>query len=171
MGVGIVNRVLVAGTTLHFWSQEREIVVILSREFPGEVVHRPHPRRGGSWQWSAMMELKNQLTQARCVVAAFSTVVIEAALLGCPTILVGFGNGEQGQALNHWSYEHMAGIASWPLIRIAKSESQLVALVRERLTSQLNEHDRAELRRLALRVAYCAPGIQERIAEAIEAAR
>lgn len=165
-----MNRILVVGTTLHFWSQEKQITDKLKSEFPDEVVYRPHPRRGGSWQWSAVLELKRQLQDAEMVVAAFSTVVIEAGLMGVRTILVGFGNGEQGRALDHWRYEHMASVARWPTTHIARSESELLQLVAYALANPLICDARRALRAHALAIANCAPGIQERIAQAVEAA-
>ena len=166
-----MNRVLVAGTSLHFWFEERDIVALLSRRFPDEVVHRLHPRRGGSWEWPAMLKLKNQIAQAWCVVAAFSTVTIEAALMGRPAILVGFGNGPQGRVLDHWAYEHMATVASWPTSKVAHDEDELVRMVANALARPLTEEERDDLRARALLIADCRPGLHERIARAIEAAR
>jgi hypothetical protein len=167
------NSVLVAGTSLHYWADEDQMVAQLRAMLPGvEIVHRPHPKKAG---WDAnVWAVRRALEPAACVVAAFSTVVIEGALLGRPSVLIAFGQGPAGRMLDHERYAHMAEVAHWPSIRIARRLSGLAALIGCALgdsASWCAAHQDERLRKMALDIANCAPGIQERIALAIEAAR
>ena len=171
---GIVQRgetVLVAGTSLHYWRDEDEMVATLRRRFVGlEIAHRLHPRRSGSWDWN-IWAVRRALEPAACVVAAFSTVIVEAALLGRTSLLVGFGgNTEHGHALEHAKYAHMAEIADWRDIILCRDMDDLVHQIKG-VVYYLTKIDPERLRDDAMQIAYCVPGLQERIALAIEAAR
>ena len=91
----VESEVLVAGTSVSYWADELQLVDFLRLRVNG-LHYRPHPRRGGSWSWSAMKDLRLHLDAAICVVAAFSTIAIEAALMGKPSLLVGFGKSAHG---------------------------------------------------------------------------
>ena len=162
------STVLVAGTSVHFWEDELEIVNFLRHRVNG-VIHRPHPRRGGNWTWAAMEELRSQLDAAICVVAAFSTVVIEAALMGKPAFLVGFGPSAHGPAMAnyHAQLEHMAEVASWPGVHLCRSKEGLLAGLKGILNKGIRP-DAPELRRRAQEVARSDGHAQERILEALE---
>ena len=169
----VESTVLVAGTSVNYWENELEIVTFLRQmRWPQRVngiVHRPHPRRGGGWTWAAMEELRHQLDLAICVVAAFSTVVIEAALMGKPSFLVGFGPSAHGPAMAdyHFQLEHMAEVASWPGVHLCRSKEELVTGLEGILNNGIRP-DAAELRRRALEVARSDGHAQERILEALE---
>ena len=161
--------VLVAGTSLNYWEDEAGVVERLRRAFPGvEIAHRPHPRRVGSWDRD-VWAVRRALEPAACIVAAFSTVVIEGALLGRPAILVGFSQGPQGRVLEHANYTHMAEVAEWVGLTVLTEHDLHEVLLHILVTHDPDSPDR--LRAAAMHIAHCAPGIQERIAEAIEAAR
>lgn len=160
--------ILVAGTSLHYWPDEDRIVAKLRRI--ADVTHRLHPRRRGGWD-PDVWAVRRDLEAARFVIAAFSTVVIEAALLGRPAILVAFGTGEQGAVLEHEKYDHMREVAAWPSSFVARSELEMLARVWALSCNPVPEAAQRPIRRTALAIAHCAPGIHERIAQAIEAAR
>ena len=162
------KELLVAGTSLHYWRDEDEIVARLPRV--AEVRHRPHPRRRGGWD-PDIWAVRRDLEPAAFVVAAFSTVIIEAALLGRPSVLIGFGLGDQGAVLDHAKYDHMREVAEWPSSFVARSELDLLGRVWALLRNPLPEAAQRAIRAKALEIAHCAPGIQERVALAIEAAR
>ena len=163
--------VLVAGTSLHYWPDEERIIAGLRQALaPVEVAYRPHPRRRGAWD-PDVWAVRRDLEPAAAIVAAFSTVVIEGALLGRPSLLVGFGVGPHGHALEHRHYDHMAHVASWPHVLVVESRNALYDGLREWLAAPLIEEQQHELRERALEVANCRPGLHERIALAIEAAR
>ena len=164
----VESTVLVAGTSVNYWEDELEIVTFLRQRVNG-IVHRPHPRRGGGWTWPAMEELRGQLDAAVCVVAAFSTVVIEAALMGKPSFLVGFGPSAHGPAMAdyHYQLEHMAEVVSWPGVHLCRSKEELLTGLEGILNKGIRP-DAAELRRRALEVARSDGHVQERILEALE---
>ena len=132
------------------------------------IVHRPHPRRGGGWTWAAMKELRHQLDCAVCVVAAFSTVVVEAALMGIPSLLVGFAKSTHGPAMAdyHFHLEHMAEIAKWPGVHLCHSREELAHECRAYLHGKCA--DVTALRTAAQEVARSDGHAQERILEALE---
>ena len=159
--------ILVAGTSVHYWQDELAMVAFLRSRLNG-VVHRPHPRRGGGWTWAAMEELRHQLDCAVCVVAAFSTVVIEAALMGLPSLLVGFAQSTHGPAMAgyHFHLEHMAEIARWSGVHLCRDPEELVHECRAYLHGKCA--DEAALRIAALEVARSDGHAQERILEALD---
>ena len=116
-----------------------------------------------------MEELRRQLDAAICVVAAFSTVVIEAALMGKPAFLVGFGPSAHGPAMAdyHFQLEHMAEVASWPGVHLCRSKEELLTGLEGILNKGIRP-DAAELRRRAQEVARSDGHAQERILEALE---
>ena len=161
--------VLVAGTTVNYWADELSMVNMLTSHFDN-IVHRPHPRRGGKWSWAAMLELRRQLDASVCVVAAFSTVVIEIALMGKPSVLVGFGQSAHGPAMAeyHMQLEHMAEVISWPGVVFCKTEQELVSSIRAVLNGAFAGKTDA-LRQCALEVVRSDGHAQDRILEALEA--
>ena len=103
------HSVLVAGTSLHYWRDEDHMVADLGQALPGvEIRHRLHPRRRGGFD-SDVWSVRRDLEPAACVVAAFSTIIIEAALLGRPSMLIGFGAAIAGEAAT------AMGIAGWAM--------------------------------------------------------
>lgn len=103
------TKVLIAGTSVVYWEDEEDLAGRLTEDFPGRVIYRRHPRRGGNWSWKACLELRDQLDETAIIVAAFSTVIVEAALQGVPSCVVTFGRGLPPLA----EYEHMAEVMSW----------------------------------------------------------
>ena len=103
------------------------------------------------------------------MVAAFSTVVIEAALMGKPSLLIGFAQSAHGPQMAgyHYQLEHMAEITTWPGVILCKTQQDLVGWVKAALNGAFA--DKAdELRRRAQEVARCDGHAQERILEALE---
>lgn len=165
----VEHHVLMAGTSIHYLSNEQDIVKRL-RDRIDNVLYRPHPRRGGDWSWSAMETLRLQLDTAVCVVTAFSTVIIEAALMGKPSLLIGFGQSSHGPAMAgyHYQLEHMAEITTWPGVILCQTQQDLVGWVKAALNGAFaNKAD--ELRRRAQEVARCDGHAQERIVAALDA--
>ena len=173
--------IYVNGTSIHYWRDEDVMVDQMRAALPEfTVVHSQHPRRRGGYP--SIDFVKRQLDDAFCLVAAFSTTVIEAALCGRPAALVGFGAGAQGEAmqalgqaatglLDHAKYLHMAEVMQFPGARVAHSLAELCAIIRW-MANGPSRPDSPELyRAAALRVADASPGIRERIVAAIEAAR
>jgi len=162
--------VLVVGSSVHYWSDELKIIKDLRHHFPGSLIHRPHPRRGGEWSLNAMWELRLQLQETTCVVAAFSTVIIEAALMGKPSLLVGFGQSSHGPAMAgyHMQLEHMAEITTWPGVKLCQTMPELVGWIKATLNGAFDPQA-DELRRRAQEVALCDGHAQERILAALDA--
>ena len=162
------SEVLVAGTTVSYWSDENRFVDFLRPRVKG-LHHRPHPRRGGSWSWAAMEDLRLHLDAAICVVAAFSTIIVEAALMGKPSLLVGFGKSTHGPAMAdyHFQLEHMAEVASWPGVHLCRSKEELLTGLEGILNKGVG-WNADELRRRAQEVARSDGHAQDRILAVLE---
>ena len=153
-----------------------------------QIVYRPHPVRrpeslgwpegtawpvsgvvldpgwSPGWQWSTQdfEHLAWLLRHASCVVSGWSTLVLEAALLGTPSVLVGF---EGAAALGDWP--HIEPLKTWPGITVAKDSAEVLRRIDEAL------HCPAPAGSLAVHaqdIARFDGRARERICEAIEAA-
>ena len=185
------RQVLIAGTSVHFFRDERQIVEQLAREAqmgPWTVVYRPHPSRlteDRSWVGQLpLVELDSRLgydlaagfqehiadrvAASACVVAAFSTLIIEAALIGRPSVIPAFAQSAHGPGgvLTHKLYDHMQSVVEWPGVFLCRTLPGLIGTVRKAVAGRL-DFDPGELRRRALRVAMADGHAQERIVEAV----
>ena len=186
------DRVFVVGTSVHFWADERQMVESLAGEalMKGwKLVYRPHPSRlkeDRAWVGPlTSVELDSRLgydlapgfqehiadrVAGSCaVVAAFSSLVIEAALLGRPAIIPAFAQSAHGPGgvLTHSSFEHMQSVVEWPGVFLCRTLPGLIGKVRKAVAGTL-EYDPAELRRRALQIAFADGHAQERIVEAVK---
>ena len=192
-GVNPIGRIVfIAGTSVHYWADERQMVEQLAREglMAGwKIVYRPHPSRlneDRAWVGQlAAVELDSRLgydlasgfqehiadriAASACVVAAFSTLIIEAALLGRPSIIPAFARSAHGPGgtLVHANYEHMAEVVEWPGVFLCRTLPGLIGKVRQAVAGEL-VYDPGELRRRALLVALADGHAQERIVEAVK---
>ena len=152
--------VLVAGTSVNYWSDEWRILEALGQAgltHDFRVLFRPHPR--GAWGWhlrdvmppgvSRDPQIERWIAQGRrgwsldpadlayyphlmasvcAVVAAFSSMVIEAALLRKPSLLVAFGESRHGPggAGMHVNYQHIAEVAAWPGVTVCRTLSEIL---------------------------------------------
>lgn len=131
-----------------------------------------HGRRGWSLDPADLAYYPRLMASVSCVVAAFSTMVVEAALLGTPSFLVAFGASRHGPggAIRHLAYEHMRDIARWPGISVCQTEGDLL----DRVTASLGgglAHERRALQMAAQGVARVDGRAQQRILEAVECLR
>ena len=186
------DRVFIVGTSVHFWADERQMVEQLAAEalMAGwKIVYRPHPSRlkeDRAWVGPlTSVELDSRLgydlapgfqehiadrVAGSCaVVAAFSSLVIEAALLGRPAIIPAFAQSAHGPGgvLTHSSFEHMQSVVEWPGVFLCRTLPGLIGKVRKAVAGTL-EYDPAELRRRALQVAFADGHAQERIVAAVK---
>lgn len=144
------------------------------------ILYRPHPRRtftlgqwdslkghhivmdpkwGGSYPprsgWSARADeipwIRTITEGALCTISAFSTVVLESALVGTPSILIGFGDSAHGtgKALDHASYTHMAEMIGKPGVYLAPDLAAVISTIRQ----QEPQHRGDALRWWALELA------------------
>ena len=145
--------VLVAGTTQAYWAGERDLVRLLGQatdegRIKAQIVYRPHPMQretgwvcelpgvtldpfwspGWRWQAAEFSGLAWLLRHAACVVSGWSTLVLEAALLDTPSILVGF---EGAAALGDWP--HIEPLKSWPGITVAKDPADVLRRIEQAL--------------------------------------
>ena len=194
MPAGQKRTVLVAGTTIAYWRDERRVVEALAQdgERAGYHVHyRPHPRQrrehvafvgelsnvtlDGEWRQQSENgggfsprpadsgHLRGVLDRCACVVASFSTVAVEAALLGVPTLMVGFGFDMPA----HATWEHMAPLLMWPGIFVCADMDDLLARVARARRGDYDAY-RTTLMALAEQVARNRDGLaRERIVEAL----
>jgi hypothetical protein len=70
---------------------------------------------------------RNLLEACDGVVAAFSTLILEAALLGKPSLVVAFGfnDDKPDRLLQHSEYEHMADVIATPGVTVSRSLEEL----------------------------------------------
>lgn len=114
------------------------------------------------------------LRRATVVVTAFSTLVIEAALEGCPSLLVAFGASTQGaRLLHHAGFGHMAEVVTWPGIVLCGSQEALDGAVTSAVAPWPESFgaspvDRAALRARAVTVARVDGHARERIIAILE---
>jgi hypothetical protein len=123
----------------------------------------PHPRCSGeTWDWTGDV-IAARLQHALCLVCAWSTLSIEAALCGTPTLFVAYGQGVP--RFGEWP--HMRPILAWPDVRLCRSPAELLQGIRD-LVSGAWQPDRERLRRLAQAQARTDGHARDRIVEAIE---
>ncbi len=175
------RHVVFAGTTVNYAADEEAILLRLAERLQSDqatrdiaVFYRPHPRRRpeglaalkkpgivldprwkGGWSLDAadVSWIRTICEGALCTVSAFSTVVLESALCGVPSILIGFGDSAHGtgKALDHAQYEHMAEMIGKPGIWLASDMNQLLGYIRSLNGPQ--KVDGAAIRRWALEIA------------------
>jgi len=147
--------VVFAGTTVNYAADEVHIIKALADELGRHretqdvvVLYRPHPRnRGGvvhprvlmdpRWKggWSSdpadIPWIRAICEPAICTISAFSTVVLESALVGTPSILIGFGDSAHGtgKALDHAQYEHMAEMIGKPGVVLSNTFEDLFSMI------------------------------------------
>ena len=154
------------------------------------VIYRPHPSRFQKEDFSWVKKygsieldsrlgydlrpgfqehIADRLAASACVVAAFSTLIIEAALLGRPSIIPAFAQSAHGPGgvLTHKNFEHMQSVVEWPGVFLCRTLPGLIGTVRKAVAGGL-EFDPGELRRRALQVALADGHAQERIVAAVK---
>jgi hypothetical protein len=173
---------------------------IESGELPGCVVwYRSHPRRplaqvagveklpgvfmddqvarqksrGGSYSMRGedLVHYRSLMNAVAGVVTAFSTMIIEAALLGRPSLVVGFGVNDRTPArlVEHSGYEHMQDVLRTPGVTLCRSAEDLLGGVKRLLAGDFASHAEG-LRRRAGQIANNLDGrARERIIAALEA--
>ncbi len=185
------RHVVFAGTTVNYAADEEEVLVRLAEGLRSitatrdiAVLYRPHPRRrpdglevlkqrdividprwkgGWSLETADVPWIRSICDGALCVVSAFSTVVLEAALCGVPSILIGFGASAHGTgtALDHQKYEHMAEMLDKPGIWLASSMNALLGYIKAVAGPQRVPPD--ALRSWALQIAAVEPDPRENL--------
>ena len=103
------------------------------------------------------------------VIAAFSTMIIEAALMGKPSLVVAFGIADgPDRVVQHADYEHMRDVVTTPGVVLARSLPELLTGVRRMLGGECGIYTEA-LRKRAAEIAHAEDGrARERMVEAIE---
>lgn len=141
--------VYVPGSTLSWWPDMVALLKGLAAILPPEIrlCFTPHPNEkafleelkwlegrlwmppmppGWKWNRDTFSFVGKLLRHAKCIVSPWSTLIVEAALFGTPSVLVGFGRG----VAIHEDWEHIAPLKSWPGIWVARSMEDLEAHVR-----------------------------------------
>lgn len=108
------------------------------------------------------------------MVSPFSTIVVEAALLGKPSILVLFSPADDtgpAEPSRFGDFAHVRYLAECPWIFSAHSGDDVLGYLRKLLDLDLGDA-RAELHRFGLSLAHCGDGrARERIVDAVEEMR
>ena len=175
--------VYIAGTSVQYWADEEDVIQRLDAwalQLGYEIVYRPHPRRPavdltglvhttldtdwqpGGWRWDRV-GIADTLGCSICLVTAWSTMVVEAALLGRPTLLVAFGHGVP--RFGEWP--HMRTILQWSGVRVCRSPEELIANLRALLVGAWSP-DPEVLRNEAMMVARSDGKAKWRLIGAIE---
>ena len=137
---------------------------------PGVVILDPgwlrQADRGGGFPINpeALHDFWRVLAGAACVVTAWSTVIVEAALLGIPSVVVGYGEGVP--AFGRWA--HLEPVLRWPGVFVAESPRDLRRLVSWALDGTFNDMAN-DLRREADHVARALDrGARGRVVAALD---
>jgi hypothetical protein len=104
------------------------------------------------------------------VVTAFSTMIVEAALLGKPSLVIGFGVdvAGAGRLIQHAEYEHVAEVLATPGVTLCRSLDELTREI-ERLLAGAYGVWAPALRTRADAIAHNADGgARDRIVAALE---
>jgi hypothetical protein len=104
------------------------------------------------------------------VVTAFSTMIVEAALLGKPSLVIGFGVDvvNAGRLIQHAAYEHSVELLATPGVTLCRSREELVRELQRLLAGEYAIHTGA-LRARAGAIAHNLDGgARDRIAAALE---
>lgn len=183
--------ILVAGSTVAYWRDEEETVrrlVEWADSLDVHVWYRPHPvtkarsglvdgprltidRRGGGWtpDPGLITHYRALLTRSVALVTAFSTMIVEAALFGVPSLVIGFGGSTigHGGVLEHARYAHMTEVLRWPGVVLCRTESELVSALAVICRHSLSRDVIEQGRHLAQQVALCDGHAAERLAAVI----
>ena len=184
--------ILIAGSTLAYWNTEVAMVERIARWAEGRDIHvwyRPHPRHHGrpvslpklntltvdeSGLDAPPAHYRRLLEQAVCTIAAFSTMVVESALMGKPSLVVAFGDSTggseygdtpRGRLVDHAGFEHMAEVLTWRGVVTCRTEHELFSGL-EYFTGRLltgigimlREERARALQGQASRIAHCLDG-------------
>ncbi|HBH04890.1 MAG: hypothetical protein A2X36_05070 [Elusimicrobia bacterium GWA2_69_24] len=104
------------------------------------------------------------------VVTSFSTLIIEAALMGKPSLVVAYGLGDQtpDRLLQHSEYEHMRDVISTPGVTLCRSLPETLEGLRRIVRGDFAPYAEV-LRKRASEIAHCLDGrARERLVEVIE---
>jgi len=104
------------------------------------------------------------------VVTAFSTMIIEAALMGKPSLVVAFGLGDETpeRLLQHSEYEHMRDVISTPGITLCRTLEEMQRGIQRMIRGEYAAFSEV-LRKRAGEIAHCLDGkARERIVQVIE---
>lgn len=103
------------------------------------------------------LQRANALRAADVIVTAFSTIIIDAALLGKPSVIVGFGNNDGVAKSNMFpslKFRHVEHILMCRWISAATDEEKLIDQVTAHLSADSSIMF-GDLRRFGASVAYC----------------
>ena len=104
------------------------------------------------------------------VITAFSTMIVEAALLGKPSLVIGFGVdvARAGRLIQHAEYEHSVELLATPGVTMCRSLDELTGELRRLLAGEYAVHAPA-LRARAEAIAHNLDGrARDRIVAALE---
>jgi hypothetical protein len=104
------------------------------------------------------------------VVTAFSTMIVEAALLGKPSLVIGFGDDRSGggRLIQHANYEHSLDILRTPGVTLCRDLDALKRELQRVIAGDYAAHAPA-LRARAAAIAHNADGgARARIVAALE---
>jgi hypothetical protein len=147
------------------------------RGLPGVVMddqmarHKEEGTSAYSARRDDLVHYRSLLEAADGLVTAFSTMIVEAALLGKPSLVIGFGDDQtgSGRLMQHANYEHSLDILDMPGITLCRSLDALKREVARVVAGEYAGHA-AGLRGSAVNIARNADGqARARIVAALEA--
>ena len=127
----------------------------------------------GNWSVHPMdaVQRANALNASDVLVSAFSTIIIEAALLGKPSVIVGFSDSDgpaRPTIFPNLDFGHVKYLLRSEWIRGTTDKEQLLACLHQFLSPK-SESQRDELRRFGLTIANCGDGMgRRRIEDSIQ---
>jgi CDP-Glycerol:Poly(glycerophosphate) glycerophosphotransferase len=104
------------------------------------------------------------------VVTAFSTMILEAALLGKPSLVIGFGVdvANAGRLIQHAEYEHSVELLATPGVTLCRGRDELLREIQRLLAGEYAVHAGALRARAAAIAHNLDGGARDRIAAALE---
>ena len=147
------------------------------RGLPGVVMddqmarHKDEGASAYSARRADLVHYRSLLEAADGLVTAFSTMIVEAALLGKPSLVIGFGDDQtgRGRLIQHANYEHSLDILRTPGVTLCRTLDALKREVQRIAAGEYAGHA-AGLRARAGAIARNADGgARARIVAAVEA--
>jgi hypothetical protein len=149
------DKVLFAGGSLD-WRDELKHLEIVAKSSPLTIIYLPHPKRyrqsindfkhiqmiqrlQNSANLPKLSVYENILRQAKVVISPMSTMALESALIGLPTIIPteneNLSAGSQANLLQQ--YGHLKGLSYLPNVFVAQGEHSLKKILKETLAMEL----------------------------------
>lgn len=117
-----------------------------------------------------LLHYRGLMNAVEGVITAFSTMIVEAALLAKPSLVIGFGVdvANAGRLIQHAEYEHSVELLATPGVTLCRSHDELLREIQRLLAGEYALHAEALRARAAAIAHNLDGGARARIAHALE---